>query len=55
MTIQELIDKLESFPKEMKVSICTDKYDEYFDIKSFQFDDLGKGVEIQVKMVEDEY
>jgi hypothetical protein len=55
MTVSELIQKLSTFPLEMEVNICTNELGEYFDIKSFGFDDLGKTVEIEVEIIDDEY
>lgn len=55
MTVKELIEKLKSFPSEMEVNIYVIEYGEYFDIKSFGFDDLGKAVEIEVEILDDEY
>ncbi|MBH8578072.1 hypothetical protein I8752_35040 [Nostocaceae cyanobacterium CENA369] len=54
MTVEDLIKKLESFPLEMEVTICTTGY-EYLEIESFQFDDVGKTVEIVVSDLDDEY
>ncbi|AUB42239.1 hypothetical protein COO91_08351 [Nostoc flagelliforme CCNUN1] len=53
MTVQELIKKLETFPLEMEVAICTPESD-YSEIESIHFDRLGTVVEIEVSGFEDE-
>lgn len=53
MTVEEIIEQLKYFPLSLKVSICSEKW-EYFEIKSFGFDDLGKTVEITVSTLDDD-